>query len=77
MTSHYSHNSDTREPQINELSDGSYAEEIADKLILSINFKNKQLGAAFWKPDDSTLLILGDMQCANVLDMLDLGLTWW
>jgi len=73
MASHYSHNSDARDPQPNEFSDTSFAEEIADKPILSINVKNKQLGAAFWKPDDSTIVILGDMQCANVFDMLDLG----
>ena len=44
-----------------------------DKPILAINYLNKYLGGAFWKPDDSTLTILADIQCASPIDMFDLG----
>ena len=55
--------------------DDSYDLEDAciDKPILAINYKNKFLGGAFWNPTESTIVILGDIQCANVIDMLDLG----
>jgi hypothetical protein len=44
-----------------------------DRPILAINYKNKYLGGAFWKSDDNALVILADIQCANVIDMIDLG----
>jgi len=46
-----------------------------DKPILAISYKNKFLGAAFWNPTESTLVGLADIQCANVIDMLDLGIS--
>jgi len=45
-----------------------------DKPILAINYRNKFLGGAFWNPTECTLVILADIQCANVIDMLDLGI---
>jgi hypothetical protein len=48
-------------------------EGTVDKPVLAINCKGKAVGAAFWKPQESTLVILGDIQCANPLDMIDLG----
>jgi len=45
-----------------------------DKPILAINYLNKYLGGAFWRPDDSNLIILADIQCVNPIDMLDLGI---
>jgi hypothetical protein len=44
-----------------------------DKQILAINYKNKYLGGAYWKSDENVLVVLADIQCANVIDMLDLG----
>jgi len=44
-----------------------------DKPILAINYLNKYLGGAFWRPDDSNLIVLADIQCVNPIDMLDLG----
>jgi hypothetical protein len=44
-----------------------------EKPILAINYKNKCLGGAYWKSDENTLIILSDIQCANVIDMIDLG----
>jgi hypothetical protein len=56
--------------------DSSEVEEVTlDKPILAINFKNKFLGAALWNPTESTLVILADIQCANVVDMLDLRIS--
>ena len=48
-------------------------EGTVDKPVLAINCKGKSIGAAFWKPEDTTLVILGDIACANPLDMIDLG----
>lgn len=45
-----------------------------DKSILAINYLNKYLGGAFWRPDDGNLIILADIQCVNPIDMLDLGI---
>src|ERR1700738_1316256 len=44
-----------------------------DKPILALNYKGKFLGGAYWKHTDSTIIVLGDIQCADVADMLDLG----
>ena len=44
-----------------------------DKPILAINYKNNYLGGAYWKSDENILVVLADIQCANVIDMLDLG----
>ena len=56
-------------------SDGALdSDEVAiDRPILAVNLKGKFLGGAFWKAEDSTLILLGDIQCANPVDMLDLG----
>jgi hypothetical protein len=56
-------------------SDGALdMDEVAiDRPILAVNLKGKFLGGAFWKAEDSTLILLGDIQCANPADMLDLG----
>ena len=54
-------------------------EGTVDKPVLAINCKGKSVGAAFWKPEDTTVVILGDIACANPLDMIDLGkeeMTW-
>lgn len=48
-------------------------EEGTDVPILALNYKNKALGGAYWRCSDNTLVILGDIQCANVTDLLDLG----
>ena len=53
--------------------DSPVPEEVIDKPILAINYRNKFLGGAHWKPDEGTLIILGDIHCTNVEDMLDLG----
>jgi hypothetical protein len=45
-----------------------------DKPILALNYKGKYLGGAYWKHNDSTLVILGDIPCVDVADMLDLGI---
>lgn len=50
-------------------------EGTVDQPVLAINCKGKYIGAAFWKPDNTTLVILGDIACANPLDMIDLGKT--
>jgi len=56
--------------------DTSEGEEVnLDKPILAISYKNKFLGAAFWNPAESVLILLADIQCANVTDMLDLGIS--
>jgi hypothetical protein len=44
-----------------------------DKPILAFNYKGKYLGGAYWKHNNSTLVILGDIPCVDVADMLDLG----
>ena len=44
-----------------------------DRPILAINYKNKYLGGAYWKSDENILVVLADIQCANIIDMLDLG----
>lgn len=56
-----------------ESDDTSELDITIDKPILAINYKNKNLGGAFWKSDENILIILSDIQCANVIDMLDLG----
>ena len=48
-------------------------QETIDKPILAINYKNKYLGGAAWRPRDNTLTILGDAYCANVDDLINLG----
>lgn len=54
--------------------DLSEMQEIAvDKPILALNLKGKLLGGAFWRVDDSTLVLLGDIQCVNPNDMFGLG----
>jgi hypothetical protein len=63
-------------PDRDDRDDASEAEEVwLDKPILAISYKNKFLGAAFWNPAESTLNLLADIQCANVTDMLDLGIS--
>jgi len=57
-------------------SDDIVEEGTVDKPVLAINCKGKTVGGAFWNPQDSTLVILGDIQCANPLDMIDLGSTF-
>jgi hypothetical protein len=57
------------------LSDDPIREEATlNNPILAINYKSKTLGGAYWRSDDSTLIILGDIQCGNVADILDLGI---
>lgn len=51
-------------------------EVVVDKPILAINLKGKFLGGAFWRADDSTLILLGDIQYANPIDMLGLGFSF-
>jgi hypothetical protein len=54
-------------------SDTPEFEEATDKPILALNYKNKNLGGAFWRPHDSTLLILADVFCSDPPDLLSLG----
>ena len=60
--SHSLQNSDPPEPA-----------ETIDKPILALNYKNKALGGAFWRPNDSALVILADIACAHPPDLLSLG----
>jgi hypothetical protein len=48
-------------------------EEPIDKPLLALNYRNKYLGGAAWRPADSTLIILGDTYCVNTEDLINLG----
>jgi len=56
-----------------ESDDSPELDAVLDKPILAINYKNKYLGGAYWKSDENILVVLADIQCANAIDMLDLG----
>jgi len=60
-------------PQQSESFDIRPLEDGIDVPILALDCKNKRLGGAYWRADDSTLVLLGDIQCADVIDMLNLG----
>jgi|SRR5271167_146671 len=48
-------------------------QETLDKPVLALNYRNRYLGGAAWRPTDSTLIILADTYCANVEDLINLG----
>jgi len=48
---------------------------IIDKPILALNYKGKYLGGAYWRYNDSTLVLLGELQCVNPVDFIDLGIS--
>jgi len=66
-------NSDRSGSPALESSDPPEVEETIDRPILALNYKNKHLGGAFWRPNDSTLVILADTFCVYAPDLLNLG----